>query len=108
MFGSGAPDPEPAAIDLIAQRAGRVTGIAIAFDATLAHGIHLRTFPGDPATHWQQGFLPLRVPLAVKRGEWLRVTLRQERTTSPVAPLRARVSRVAERPDVRAPLGPRA
>mgnify|MGYP002632003899 CR=1 FL=1 len=37
-------------------REGTITGIAMAFDATLAPGIHIRTFPQDPETHWKQGF----------------------------------------------------
>lgn len=38
---------------------GKASGLATAFDATLAGDVHLRTFPGDAPTHWQQGFQPM-------------------------------------------------
>ncbi len=44
---------------LEATRSGSVSGIATAFDATLAPGVHLRTFPEDPSTHWLRGFQPM-------------------------------------------------
>ncbi len=39
-----------------ATSAGTVTGFATAFDARLAPGVNIRTFPKDPVTHWAQGF----------------------------------------------------
>jgi protein arginine N-methyltransferase 1 len=45
------------------RRAGRVFGFCVGFDAELSAGIHLRTFPEDPETHWKQGFVPFKQSL---------------------------------------------
>ena len=48
---------------------GTVHGLALAFDAALCTDVRLRTFPGDPATHWLQGFAPFpRGPIQVDAG----------------------------------------
>jgi hypothetical protein len=44
-------------------RAGRVFGFCVGFDAELSAGVHLRTFPEDPKTHWKQGFVPFKQSL---------------------------------------------
>ena len=35
-----------------------IQGLACAFNATLAEGVEITTFPDDPPTHWKQGFMP--------------------------------------------------
>lgn len=48
---------------------GSLTGFAGWFEVTLSKGVSFSTAPDAPATHWQQGVLPLRKPEKVKRGQ---------------------------------------
>jgi protein arginine N-methyltransferase 1 len=56
-------------------REGEVLGLAWAFDATLAPGVKLRTFPEDAPTHWQQGFHAFPQPVRVRAGDVVYVEL---------------------------------
>jgi len=49
-------------------RPGPILGYATAFDARLCEGVHIRTFPDDPDTHWHQGFNAFPQPYKPKRG----------------------------------------
>jgi len=61
------------------RREGVITGIAMAFDATLAPGVHIRTFPGDPETHWKQGFCAFPMsPVTYRAGDVVYVELHLE------------------------------
>lgn len=48
---------------------GTLTGFAGWFEVTLSRGVSFSTAPDAPATHWQQGVLPLRKPEKVQRGQ---------------------------------------
>jgi len=50
-------------------RSGTILGFATAFDARLSEGVHLRTFPDDPDTHWHQGFNAFPQPIEAKAGD---------------------------------------
>ncbi len=50
-------------------RSGPILGYATAFDARLCEGVHIRTFPDDPSTHWQQGFNAFPQPIQAKAGD---------------------------------------
>lgn len=50
-------------------RTGRIYGFATAFDARLSEGVHLRTFPEDPETHWYQGFNAFPQPIDATAGQ---------------------------------------
>ncbi len=50
-------------------RPGLILGFATAFDACLSEGVHLRTFPEDPETHWYQGFNAFPQPIEAKAGD---------------------------------------
>jgi hypothetical protein len=55
---------------------GAVQGLALAFDAALTNDVHLRTFPEDPQTHWQQGFVPFpQGPAQVDAGDLVYIEL---------------------------------
>jgi len=41
------------------KRSGRLMGLAVWFTATWAPGFQTLTVPGEPLTHWKQGFLPV-------------------------------------------------
>jgi type I protein arginine methyltransferase len=57
-------------------RPGTLYGLALAFDAALCANVHLRTFPGDPTTHWLQGFAPFpQGPIQVDAGALVYVEL---------------------------------
>ena len=59
-----------------ASREGSITGIAMAFEAILAPGVRLRTFPGDPQTHWKQGFCAFpQAPITYRTGDAVYVEL---------------------------------
>lgn len=67
---NAAPPAMSTAMLLPATKTGPVSGLAIAFDATLAPDVHIRTYPDDPLTHWKQGFQPFPQ-------RWLEVTAGQ-------------------------------
>lgn len=50
-------------------RPGTILGFATAFDAKLSEGVHIKTFPDDPETHWYQGFNAFPQPIEAKAGD---------------------------------------
>ena len=50
-------------------RSGVIDGFACAFDARLSEGVHIRTFPEDPETHWYQGFNAFPQPIEARVGD---------------------------------------
>ena len=48
---------------------GEILGFVTAFDARLSEGVHIRTFPEDPTTHWVQGFNAFPQPIEAKAGD---------------------------------------
>jgi protein arginine N-methyltransferase 1 len=56
--------------------AGEIFGFALWWDCTLAPGVVLSTSPHAPRTHWDQIYLPLEQPLALKPGDELELELR--------------------------------
>lgn len=56
-------------------RDGILSGFAGWFDLHLFKTILLSTAPDAPQTHWKQGFLPIRKPEKLKRGQTVRFTL---------------------------------
>jgi len=58
-----------------------VYGVAVWWRAELCEGTELSTGPLDPPTHWDQLYLPVLEPFALKPGETLSVHLRS--TSSP-------------------------
>lgn len=57
-------------------RAGTLAGFGVWFTAQLAPNITLATGPDQPATHWQQGFLPIETPLPVQASTQIDLRLR--------------------------------
>jgi protein arginine N-methyltransferase 1 len=60
--------------------AALICGLALWWSAELAPGVTLSTSPAAPATHWEQLYLPVLVPIAARRGQTLSCRLRS--TTS--------------------------
>ena len=90
LVGPGSP-VEPRILEV--QRAGCVHGVAAAFDATLAADIHIRTFPSDPPTHWQQGFLPFpERPLTLQEGDLVYVEIEPAASEQPTLSFELRVA----------------
>lgn len=56
------------------QQSGMVTGFAGWFDAELAPSIRFTTHPDATDTHWHQGFVRLREPVKIARGQTLALT----------------------------------
>lgn len=56
-------------------RPATLYGLALWWDCTLAPGITLSTAPDAPKTHWEQLYLPLPEPFAMKRGDTLQAAL---------------------------------
>ncbi len=52
-----------------------VFGLCGWFVAHLSDSVALKTGPWDPETHWRQLYFPLKSPIAVRRGEEIRVTI---------------------------------
>lgn len=50
-------------------------GLALFWDCELVPGVHLSTSPLKPLTHWEQIFLPVLEPIALKKGDKLNVVL---------------------------------
>lgn len=53
-----------------------VHGLAVWWSAELAEGVTLSTAPFAPATHWEQLYLPVLAPIAVRTGERLEIEIR--------------------------------
>ena len=53
-----------------------IHGLALWWTAELVDGVTLSTAPDAPRTHWEQLYLPLLEPMAVKTGERITVSLR--------------------------------
>ncbi len=49
----------------------KIYGIAVWWSATLVGDIMISTAPGAPATHWEQLYFPIAVPLVLEAGETL-------------------------------------
>ncbi len=60
------------------QQAAEVHGFALWWDCTLAPGVVLSTSPYRPRTHWDQIYLPLLEPLALRPGDELTLHLESE------------------------------
>jgi protein arginine N-methyltransferase 1 len=58
-----------------AEKDTTVYGFCLYWECELSPGIVLSTSPWEPATHWEQIYLPLLSSLRVTQGETLRVTL---------------------------------
>jgi type I protein arginine methyltransferase len=72
-------------------RAGTILGFATAFDAELSEGVHLRTFPDDPETHWFQGFNAFPEPIKAEAGDLVYMELQIEPGDSPAIRFEMRV-----------------
>lgn len=59
-------------------RDGTLSGFAGWFDLKLFGSISFSTAPTKPKTHWKQGFLPLRKPEKVRRGQTITFRLIME------------------------------
>ncbi len=59
-------------------RDGTLSGFSGWFDLQLINKISFSTAPSAPQTHWKQGFLPIRRPQKVKRGQTIRFQLVME------------------------------
>ena len=76
--------PTLATLALEVLTAGEVHGLAFAFDAELCDGVSIRTFPGDPMTHWLQGFAPFpQGPIEVNAGDLVYVELHFSQQDNP-------------------------
>jgi hypothetical protein len=71
---------------------GTATGFCLAFEARLCEGVELRTLPGAPATHWDQGFVPFPTPLGCGEGDLVVVEILHASDFESGAELRTRVS----------------
>lgn len=58
-----------------ARRDGLLHGMAVWFTAALADGVVVSNAPPRAQSHWGQALLPVDPPIAMRRGESLRVTL---------------------------------
>ncbi len=63
-----------------AKKATTIHGLALWWSAELVAGVSLSTGPLDPATHWEQLYLPVLKPIPLEAGHTLAVRLRS--TTS--------------------------
>ena len=61
-------------------KATTIHGLALWWSAELVPGVSLSTGPLDPATHWEQLYLPVLKPIPLEAGQMLAVRLRS--TTS--------------------------
>jgi len=74
--------------EIVSRRSGTVTwrvstetsvhGFALWWECTLAPGVVLSTSPFSPRTHWDQIYLPLLTPLAVRAGDEIELTISSE------------------------------
>jgi len=55
-----------------------VYGFAVWWEAILVPGVELSTAPSAPRTHWEQVYLPVLDPIAVKRGDTLSLTIESD------------------------------
>jgi len=58
------------------ERGFTLHGFAIWWEAELAPGIRLSTAPDAPPTHWEQIYAPVRNPVVVRAGDWIRLVIR--------------------------------
>lgn len=86
---AGTPAPRSVVLHTRTRRDGTAQGIVVAFRADLGGGVELRTHPGAPPTHWQQGWLPLPRAIDVRAGQYHRIELELPSTREPWAPVRA-------------------
>lgn len=56
-------------------RNGTLAGFAGWFETRLTKNVSFATNPSGLTTHWKQGFLPLRTPQILKKGQRLKLTL---------------------------------
>ncbi len=83
-FAAQKGSPTLATLALEVLTAGEVHGLAFAFDAVLSDGVNIRTFPGDPSTHWLQGFAPFpQGPIQVGAGDLVYVELHFSQQDNP-------------------------
>ena len=75
-LGSDAKGARKGEVSWTVDQAQTAYGFAYWWEAELIEGIALSTAPGGPATHWEQLYFPLRVPIALEAGESVLVTLR--------------------------------
>ena len=61
-----------------AEAEGLVHGFALWWRCTLVPGVELATGPADPATHWEQLYLPTLEPIALVRGDELALRIRSD------------------------------
>ena len=73
-------------------QAGRVDGFACAFDAELAEGVHIRTFPEDEPTHWMQSFNAFPTPIEAALGQSIYMELEIARGDHPSLQFEMRVT----------------
>jgi len=57
------------------QLRAEIHGFALWWEVALVEGVSISTSPSAPATHWQQIYLPLLEPLALKKGDTLELHL---------------------------------
>jgi hypothetical protein len=60
----------------VISRGGAFHGLVGYFRAGLAPGVVLSTSPEEPATHWQQTFLPMEEPVTVEGGDEVRFQIK--------------------------------
>ena len=72
-------------------RPGTILGFATAFDARLSDGVHIRTFPEDPETHWLQGFNSFPNPIEAKAGDVVYMELDIAPATDPTIRFEMRI-----------------
>ncbi len=83
--------PNQIAALLKSSRSTESPGLAYAFNALLAPGISIRTFPNDPLTHWQQGFTAFTKPISLELGDVVYLELDMAETDRPSQNFRMRV-----------------
>lgn len=72
----------PSMIDLLFQvkKTGLVQGFLGFFKIKLYKNVAINTSPKSKLTHWGQMFFPIKIPRTVKRGEYIRLTLKLNST----------------------------
>lgn len=86
-FGSGETARPCTALDFTVLRQGRIDGLVFGFVLDVVDGIDIDTRPGTPPTSWEQGFLPLPVPIEAHEGDHFHAVLTCPTTVEPWAPL---------------------
>ncbi len=62
----------------IIKKSVTIYGFALWWDAEIVKGVHLSTSPFEPATHWEQIFLPLLTPVTLASGSTMELTLNSD------------------------------